>query len=455
MRILFVKPPFNKFSFINNFMVCEPLEFEMLAASISSYHDVNIVDLRVENISFIEILKTYMPDIVGFSALTMEVNIVKQLANDVKKYNPQIITCVGGEHASLMPESFEVAQIDFIFQYDSLNTFPKFVEHIEVGKKNGQASISDMQKKIGKRIVNPLMNDNLNESPLPKRELCEKNRTKYVYGCATPVNLIQTSAGCPYRCTFCSIPARQAKYRVRKIDRIIEDIGLTKSKDLLSIDANALNNVEWSKQLYTAIGNANMSKRLMISCRTDTIVKYPELLPILAKSGVSVIAFGIETNNNEALTRYNKDNTGDNNTMAIKLVHQYGMMVRANFIIEQDFGINDFQNILNIVNKYDIEFPTFQILTPLPGTQFYNEMSDKLITHNLDLFDLSHSVLPTKLPIEVFHDEFKNLFRICYGAKRLLWLSTRIPLTPALKGIWIATKSHFNFSYHNHILAYE
>lgn len=418
MKVLLVKPPFNSNTFIQHFMVCEPLEYEMLAAAIGHSHDVIIVDLRVDSRSLEYYLEKFQPDVVGFTALTMDVKTVCDLARRTKKIDSGIITCVGGEHASFIPEDFEIPQMDFVFRYDALSTFSNFLDEVE-NLRNKVGRSADINKYLSRRQENSNINDDIGAVKLPRRDLCDRYFSKYIYGCATPINLIQTTAGCPFTCSYCSIPGRQLRYVRRDIGVIIEDMATTKAVDLLSIDANALQDVKKSFILYEEIAQAKLKKRLMISCRTDTIVKHPKLLDVLKRAGVSVIAFGIESLDDQSLVNYEKRNTAENNRLAVKLVHEHGMLVRGNFIIDQQFTIEDFHRLLDDIYELEVEFPSFQILTPLPGTELYKEKKDEIITTNLDYFDLSHSVLPTRLPSHVFYAEFQRLFRVFYGPARL------------------------------------
>jgi len=61
--------------------------------------------------------------------------------------------------------------------------------------------------------------------------------------------------------------------------------------------------------------------------------------------------------------------------------------------------------------RLGLNFPTFSVLTPLPGTDLYEEVKDKLITDNYDHYDFFHTLLPPRLPIKEFYNEFYWLYR--------------------------------------------
>jgi hypothetical protein len=67
-------------------------------------------------------------------------------------------------------------------------------------------------------------------------------------------------------------------------------------------------------------------------------------------------------------------------------------------------------------------------LTPLPGTDLYQEVSDQLITHDYDYFDFIHTLLPTALPLKEFYAEYRGLYARALGLKEQLAWMRRFPL---------------------------
>ncbi|NIR17607.1 MAG: B12-binding domain-containing radical SAM protein, partial [Desulfobacterales bacterium] len=58
-----------------------------------------MLDLRLEK-NLQEVLQDFRPDVVGITAYTVHVNTVKTLFEEIKKWNPQVLTVVGGHHAT-------------------------------------------------------------------------------------------------------------------------------------------------------------------------------------------------------------------------------------------------------------------------------------------------------------------------------------------------------------------
>ena len=71
----------------------------------------------------------------------------------------------------------------------------------------------------------------------------------------------------------------------------------------------------------------------------------------------------------------------------------------------------DFMDLRKYCLGLDLNFIGFSVLTPLPGTDLYDEVRDKLVNANFDYFDFFHTLLPTKLPLKDFYQELASLFK--------------------------------------------
>ena len=64
--------------------------------------------------------------------------------------------------------------------------------------------------------------------------------------------------------------------------------------------------------------------------------------------------------------------------------------------------------------------PVLTILSAFPGTDLYNMVKDTLITEGFELMDFFHTVLPPKLPLDEFYEEFLGLYRRAYPFKNFI-----------------------------------
>ena len=437
-KILLIKPPFNRHIFVRRFARCEPYEFAFLATGLKNESVVAVIDMRVDNRDIRKIVEDEKPTIVGFTALTMDVNTVRQLAREVKAISPEIVTCVGGEHATFLPNDF-LPDVDFVFTHASIATFKKFVADISAGRRPTNAVISGAPAHTEVSIS-------------PDRGAYQRYFKKYVFGPAQPVSLLHTSSGCPSNCNFCSIITKDPKYRTADIDSTLKNLSECPGDDVLSIDAHALANIRQSKLLYREIASARLPKRLMISTRSDTLIESPHIVPLLREANVSVVSMGLEAVDDVRLEEHNKEARVDDGFGAVKILKDHGILVRANFIISPDFTRSDFDRLTSAISEMQIDFPVFQILTPLPGTPLYLEYESKFVTQDYDFFDLSHSVVATSMEFREFHEEFRRLFRANYSLKHMWALARKMPLTHTARGALIAALSFSEMRYSKNTL---
>jgi len=98
------------------------------------------------------------------------------------------------------------------------------------------------------------------------------------------------------------------------------------------------------------------------------------------------------------------------NDRAIEIMHDNGIDIWGAFLVDPSWEERDFEGLIEYVKRKKIQFLQFTILTPLPGTQLYEE-TKHLIKGGWEKFDFFHSVLPTKLPPERFYEQMANLYR--------------------------------------------
>ncbi len=120
MKILLVKPYPELLvarRLQKGFLHLEPLELEIVAAGPPPEEDIKILDLSTEKKplkSFRQTLDEFLPDLVGFSGYSTNVDVVKNLARITKQEHPKTTTLVGGIHATLLPADYNTPYIDLI-----------------------------------------------------------------------------------------------------------------------------------------------------------------------------------------------------------------------------------------------------------------------------------------------------------------------------------------------------
>lgn len=368
----------------------------------------------------LKLLEQHKPDIVGTTTIASEFYYVIDMFKTVKSFNPEILTVAGGLHATSSPNDFTDPSVDLVLPGQSAHIFREVVQAKErneafdyipgiIINNNGELK----RTKPRPNSFNSAREDFL----MPDRNLIEPWRESYIVGNANePSTYLFTSLGCPYKCTFCSIWCQyHGKYLQRDVESIITELKEMDYNIVRFADANTIVNKEVINHLFERIEQEGIKKTYIMDIRTDTAVNNPKLIEKLAKNGLKVVICGFESFREEELKRYNKSAEARLIHEAIHIFHQNGIMLRGNYVIPYDYDESDFKALSDYTNSHKVTYAGYTILTPMPGTPFYNEVKDQIIDFDLSKYNFFNSVLKTKLPQEKFYENVGKLWLIKKG----------------------------------------
>ena len=420
-RVLLVQPaPFEDVrpGLESVIWLSEPVALTSLAACIEINHDVRILDLRLEPRGALQReLTRFRPHIVGVSSMTTDIYNARRVAYEAKLFDPKIFTVIGGHHPTLCHDEFELPFLDAIAIGESEMTFAELCDLRGKGSeerwdKNGVLGVAGLavntrtgQVKTPKR---PQI-ESLDDLPLPARHLLEKRgyTKEYFFTAAKPLGSMFTSRGCSYDCNFCAIwEFYDRKTRFLSAKRICDQLERMPEKFIFFLDDNFLTSDQRLEELHDEIKRRKIDKFWMSQGRTDAVVSNPEMVKKLRDVGMRGLLSGYESNDQEKLAFLRKRNTIRKNELGANILAELGIFTTGIFMVRPDFEKQDFQMLYDYMDSLRIAIPIVTILTPLPGTQLYRERKDELITDDLRLYDLLHSVLETKLDRVDFYKEF-------------------------------------------------
>jgi len=412
MKILLIEPAKAALTIGGeDVFIYEPLALEYAAAGVSADHDVRILDLRLDK-DLEGTFKKFSPDVVGITSYTVHVNTVKKLFEKIKGWNPRVLTVVGGHHATMVPEDFVSPFIDLIVMGEGVFTFREIVTRLERGE--GFDGITGAAMTKGDRLIKtdrPVITS-LDLFPFPDRRLTERYRGDYYSEWMKPLASMRTSKGCPYRCKFCAQwKLSEGRYLKRDPEKVVEELASIEEPYVFFADDESLVDSQRMKSLAGLIKDAGIKKQYFLYGRSDTIVRYPELLERWRGIGLERIFVGFEFLKDEDLNYIRKSSTANENEKAIKILQSLDIEIYASFILRQEFNKSDFKAIRDYCRHLRLSLVSFAVLTPLPGTDLYEEVKTKLLTHNYDYFDFIHTLLPTALPIKEFYEEYYQLYK--------------------------------------------
>ncbi len=204
-------------------------------------------------------------------------------------------------------------------------------------------------------------------------------------------------------------------------ERVVEEVASLRASFLLFTDDNFLLSIPRAKRVAELLREKGIRKRITFQARSDTIVDHPEIISLWAKSGLWKVFIGFEKIEDADLSALKKSNTVKNNEEALKILRENKIEVCASFIVDPQYERKDFERLRQYIRHWKLYCPSLTILTPVPGTDLFLRMKEKLTTQNLELFDMTHAVLPTRLSLAEFYREFSKLYKIGYLNIGLGW----------------------------------
>ena len=107
--------------------------------------------------------------------------------------------------------------------------------------------------------------------------------------------------------------------------------------------------------------------------------------------------------------------------------------IMASFIVKPEFTEVDFNRMRDSILSLELLTLNIVVLTPLPGSELYEEMKNKIIIKNFDFYDFSHPVIPTLLPIKEFYEKIAWIYESTLPMEKMASLIKKLPKNVAEK----------------------
>lgn len=434
MKVLLFRPRPHKDTIgLQNVMICEPLELEYISSNIEPLgHEVIIVDMIIEKKKIPYFLKKYNPDVVGITGYISHVNVIKEYARQIKEYDLNIKVLVGGVHAEVNPEDFDDKNIDYIIRANGIKTFIEILDKLEHKKK--KIKLDCVYSKNAKKVKKETTFNYI----FPDRNKVNKYRKRYYYMFHRNCSLMKTSFGCPYNCKFCF--CRQItddKYFARDLDNIIEELKIIPETEIYIVDDDFLFNPKRILQFCDLLEKNNIKKRYLVYGRADFIAKNEKVIKRFKEVGLRAVIVGLESCSSNDLDNYNKRTQVSTNESAVKILKKYDVECYGTFILGLDWTKSDFNALAKWIKKLGLVFVNLQPLTPLRGTEMYEQYKKDFIIKEdeYEKWDLAHLVVkPSKISIRKYYWYTMVLYyKITVNPKSFFYMVKKYGLHDTLK----------------------
>ncbi|MHA2049667.1 MAG: B12-binding domain-containing radical SAM protein [Promethearchaeota archaeon] len=397
-RVALVNPNYKLKSITDKFTI-PTLGLEYLAANILDLVEVKIIDGKTRNLNFDEIVEeinNFKPDVVGISCcFTIGINFALKIAKKSKSLGYSIV--LGGWHPTFAPSDLlKYHFVDVVVRGEGEITFRELIQN------NDLKEIKGISYKVNGHVVDnedrPLIKE-LDNLPYPASNLRDKKSFFQIF--QMPFDVIETSRGCPFKCTFCNIHLFcRGTYRTKSPERVIKELKIINNKrkytNVLIVDDNFTANIKRVEKVCDLIIKEGIKLDLTCQSRIDVIKNNPAIIKKMAKAGFWLFFLGIESFKQESLDDIQKKVKLNDIIKAIKILHENDIVIIGSMLVGSslDEEEKDINLMIRIVKTLGIDFPLYSIMTPLPGTKFREILIEKdyLISHNWNEYNFTTAV---------------------------------------------------------------
>ncbi len=349
-------------------------------------------------------------DLAAVSLLTPTAVPGYRIAEQLRKRGIKIV--FGGMHASAMPEEAK-SHGDAVVIGEAESVWPEVLRDFRAGR------MKPFYK--GEQIE-------LNDLPTPLYGLLQGKRRHQF-------RIVNTSRGCPYNCTFCSVkPFWGGKIRFRPIEHVVRDVALIPEKMYINGDEN----IWWTGQeqraidLFTALRGSGRKWMGFGSLRPVLSPAGKRMLNAARESGMLTVWVGWDAMTDDGLKAYHADGKiGVDREAAIRTIRDHGIDVSIFYMLgSREDSLEDFKRSVELCDRLGVSMHP-SLVVPYPGTKLRQEYEPYLYkglgweyyTGAYALFDHPDPAMTPEVREELFYETSLDVLRL----RRLLKHMFRIP----------------------------
>jgi anaerobic magnesium-protoporphyrin IX monomethyl ester cyclase len=311
-----------------------------------------------------------------------------KVANLVRE-NSDLPTMIMGTHASALPErTLKEEPYTFVAQGEGPDTVLNLIKVLKSGDRSQLKKVPGLWYMDSGFVQSSPMAPNIKDldGTLPRQALDLLDMTRYKahnWHCFDDLSSrsnyasLQTSLGCPYKCSFCCISAPfggasirywSADSVIKQIDEMVIKYGV---RNIKVPDEMFVLNAKHVMDICDAVIDRGYDLNIWAYARIDTVKD--EFLEKLKKAGFNWLGIGIESGSDHVRDGVEKGRFGLSEIeRTVQKIQSHGIYVGANYI----FGLPDdtmksMQETLELALNLNTEWANFYCAMAYPGSPLY------------------------------------------------------------------------------------
>lgn len=327
--------------------------------------------------NFIESILNYRPDVVTCGPCTTEHVFDLKILRELKEINPDLITVIGGHHATVYTDVIEEPHIDIMCIGEAEYSMLELMDSIEQSKNYNNVEglwVKDRQGRIYKNPIRPLT-ENLDALPFPDRKIYYD---KYKLLRSNPTKTFMASRGCPFQCSYCfnhyyqKLYKMKGKYvRYRSPENVIAEIKEVMNNYNLKWvqfhDSTFNSHYQYTSKFLNRYKNSNLPG-FICNIRVENLDE--NLVKLMKESGCDKVTLGVECGDEDTRKNiFKRYMTNAQILSACALIKKYNIrLFTSNMVGLPNETVNDAFKTVEINRKINPEMSNCYVLVPFPKT---------------------------------------------------------------------------------------
>lgn len=360
------------------------LTLPLMAALTPGKHEILVIDENVEPLDFaIDV------DLVAITCLTPTAPRAYEIADEFRKMGKRVV--LGGVHPSLMAKE-AAGHADSVVIGEAEEIWPELLADLEEGSL--------------KSIYSAEHKPDLAGLPYPRRDLMKEDA--YLN-----IPKVETSRGCPFRCSFCSTTVFYGpRMRFRPVDEVVAEVKAAEHRFVFFTDNNITANKSYAKRLFRALEPLGI---FWLSQGSIDMADDEELMELAERSGCVGMLVGIESLSDENIADIGKkaSNRVAEYEDKIRIFHKHKIGLIGCFVFGFDGDDKSvFRKTIDFIRRNNIDCPQLTVLTPYPGTSLRSELEaeGRIIHSRWEKYDVGNVVyLPKNMTPEELQRRYNEM----------------------------------------------
>lgn len=357
----------------------EGLKFEVLDTRVATKKETR----KFFNASF---------DLIGITVFSPVYFEVKKIFTRIRESDSNVKICLGGPYVTTIREEiFNETPADFAIYGEGEISFSELISHLK-----GERELADINGLIyknggGSVSTNPPREKikDIDTLPIPAYDIWPMKRY--------PSHRLVTSRGCPYACAWCNSSslwdhtqrAMSPEKMIEEIEFLINNYG----KKIFVFGDNTFNaDLERVESFCDLLVQKAIKILWAVSLRADIMTT--EVANKMKKAGCYNVSIGIESANNNILSKINKGTTIERITAGIKILKEAGMEIMSQYVIGSPFEtLETVKESIVYAKQSGCDYTNFYMVLPFKGTVQWDHVSEHGTFYTKHIHEF-HSINP-------------------------------------------------------------